>query len=171
MRKATFIPGLALALFGVASVATAQGQNRQERPRGAQADSGFHRGPGGRGGRGPEGMLLRGITLTADQKTRIAAIGERERKAFEANRPKGEKGGQGRNGQARPQRQRGDTAAFAARRAEMEKRREQHVAELRTVLTSEQRVQFDRNVAEMKQRFSQRMGGERGQKGERPRRG
>ena len=158
MRKASVINGLALALvLGATTVASAQGQNRAERQRGVQADSGFRRGPAGRGVRGGEGFLLRGITLTAEQKTRIAAIGEKERKAFEAKRPKGEKREKGERG---AQRQRGDSAAFAARRAEMEKRREQHVAELRAVLTSEQRVVFDKNVAEMKQRVAQR--GERG---------
>ena len=158
MRKASMINGLALALaLGVAATASAQDQGRPQRPAGAQADGGFHRG-GGRGGRGPEGMLLKGITLSADQKTRVAAIGERDRKEFEANRAKHEK-----DGQARPERQRGDTAGFAARRAEMEKRRDQRVAELRTILTGDQRVQFDKNVAEMKQRFAQRQGEGKGE--------
>lgn len=163
MRRQSIITGLALALtFGVTAVASAQGQNRQERPRGAQADSGWHRGPGGRGGRGAEGMLLKGITLSEQQKTQLAALGEKQRKEFEANRPKGEKG-QGRNGQARAERQRGDTTGFGARRAEMEKRRDQRIASLRAILNSDQRVQFDKNVAAMKQRFSQR-GHDRGQR-------
>ncbi|MEO7454827.1 MAG: hypothetical protein ABIY52_01100, partial [Gemmatimonadaceae bacterium] len=55
------------------------------------------------------------------------------------------------------------TARFAARRAEMEKRRDQRVAELRTVLSADQRVQFDKNVVAMKQRFAQRQGDGKGQ--------
>jgi Spy/CpxP family protein refolding chaperone len=39
---------------------------------------------------------------------------------------------------------------MAARRAEMEKRFEQRIAAVRGILTTEQRVQFDKNVAEMK---------------------
>lgn len=51
-----------------------------------------------------------------------------------------------------------DSAARARMRAEMEARAEQHRAELRAVLTPEQAVIFDRNVAEMRERMQRREG-------------
>ena len=51
---------------------------------------------------------------------------------------------------ARPRREPGDTAGFAARRAEMEKRFDARIAAVRNILTADQRTQFDKNVAEMK---------------------
>lgn len=55
----------------------------------------------------------------------------------------------------------------------MEQAREQHIAAVRNILTAEQRVQFDKNVAEMKQRQAKRgerfgRKGERGPRGQRP---
>jgi hypothetical protein len=58
----------------------------------------------------------------------------------------------GQTGAARPRRERGDTTGIAARRAEMQKRFEQRIAEVRNILTADQRTQFDKNVAEMKER-------------------
>jgi hypothetical protein len=139
MRKTSIIMGLALALsLGAAGIASAQGGTRAERPRAGQ-DSSFRRGRGG-----PEGMLLRGITLSAEQKTRVAELRANQRKQFEAMRAKAKE-----NGSAR---QRGDTTGFGARRAEMMQRREQSIAALRSILNAQQRVQFDKNVAELKTR-------------------
>jgi hypothetical protein len=54
---------------------------------------------------------------------------------------------------------------MAARRAEFAKRFEQHIAEVRGILTTDQRAQFDKNVAELKARRAEnggRFGGVRG---------
>jgi Spy/CpxP family protein refolding chaperone len=153
---------IALALTVAASAgaqSTDRGQ-RPERPRGAQQDSLGRRGRGG-----PERMLLRGITLSAEQQSKLADLQRREREQFDANRPRRADGPNGQNGAARPQRERGDTTGMAARRADFEKRFDQRIAAVRTILTSDQRVQFDKNVAEMKARRAEnggRFGGERG---------
>ena len=136
---------LALTLAATAGAQSTDRDHRQERPRGAQQDSVGRRGP-----RGPEGMLLRGITLSAEQKTKLAELRQRERAQFDANRPRRQDGANGQNDAARPRRERGDTTGMAARRAEMQKRFEQRIAEVRGILTADQRVQFDKNVAEMK---------------------
>ena len=149
MTHRTLTTALALALTVAASAgaqSTDRGQ-RPERPRGAQQD-----GVGRRGRGGPERMLLRGITLSADQRSKLADLQRREREQLDANRPRRDGGPNGQNGAARPPRERGDTTGMAARRAELEKRFEQRIAAVRNILTSEQRVQFDRNVAEMKAR-------------------
>jgi Spy/CpxP family protein refolding chaperone len=139
MRKNSVITALALALtLGTAGVASAQGVGSADRPRDAQ--EGGRRGPGGRGG--PE-MLLQGITLSADQQAQIKALGDRQRQQWEAERAQ-------RGGNAGAQRERGDTTGMGARRAEMQQRRDQHIAAVRAVLTPAQQVQFDKNVAEMK---------------------
>jgi Spy/CpxP family protein refolding chaperone len=148
MRKILIVTGLGLALsLGGASVASAQGAARPQR---AQQDSSFRRGRGGPGG----GMLLKGIALTADQKAKVTAIRERQRAQFDAQR-------KANGAQARPERQRRDTTGFGARRAEFAKQREAQVNEMRSILTSEQRVQFDKNVAEMKARVAK--GGRNGE--------
>jgi Spy/CpxP family protein refolding chaperone len=162
MTHRTLTTALALALTVAVSAgaqSTDRGQ-RPERPRGAQQDSVGRRGRGG-----PERMLLRGITLSADQQSKLADLQRREREQFDANRPRRDGGPNGRNGGARPQRQRGDTTGMGARRAEFEKRFEQRIAAVRNILTSDQRVQFDKNVAELKSRRAEngsRFGGERG---------
>jgi Spy/CpxP family protein refolding chaperone len=144
-RTLTTAIALALTLAATAGAQSTDRDNRQERPRGAQQDSVGRRGP-----RGPEGMLLRGITLSADQKTKLAELRQRERAQFDANRPRRDDGANGQNGAARPRRERGDTTGMGARRAEMQKRFEQRIAEVRGILTADQRTQFDKNVAEMK---------------------
>ena len=154
MRKNSVITALALALtLGTAGVASAQGVNGADRPRGAQ--EGGRRGPGGRGG--PETMLLRGITLSADQQAQIKSIGDRQRQQFEAERAQRDAA---RGGNAGAPRERGDTTGMGARRAQMQQRRDQHVAALRAVLNADQQVQFDKNVAEMKAHAPER-GGQR----------
>ena len=162
MTHRTLTTAIALALT-VAASAGAQSADRgprAERPRGAQQDSIGRRGRGG-----PERMLLRGITLSADQQTRLADLQRKEREQFLATRPRRDRDENGANGAARPQRQRGDTTGMAARRAEFAKRFEQHIAEVRGILTTDQRAQFDKNVAELKARRAEnggRFGGVRG---------
>jgi Spy/CpxP family protein refolding chaperone len=161
MKSSSFMTGLALALSlsaaGAASAQNAQSAQRPARGVAAQADSGFRR--GGRGGRGgPEGMLLRGINLTDSQKARVEALRANARKQFEKE-----------GGRIRPDAAQGqsrDAAAIAARRAEMEKRREQRIASLRSILDAQQRTQFDKNVAELKAHGPRqgRQGGDQGEK-------
>ncbi|MFL5618964.1 MAG: Spy/CpxP family protein refolding chaperone [Gemmatimonadaceae bacterium] len=167
MTYRTLTTALALALTVAASAGaqstqgTDRGQ-RAERPRGAQQDSVGRRGRGG-----PERMLLRGITLTTDQQSKLADLQRRERAQFDANRPRRQDGANGQNGAVRPQRERGDTTGMAARRAEFEKGFEQRIAAVRNILTADQRVQFDKNVAELKARRAENgaRGGFRGEKG------
>lgn len=159
-RTLTTAIALALTLAATAGAQSTDRDNRQERPRGAQHDNVGRRGP-----RGPEGMLLRGITLSAEQKTRLADLRQRERAQFDANRPRRDDGPNGQDRSARPQRERGDTTGMGARRAEMQKRFEQRIAAVRGILTADQRVQFDKNVAELKARRPEgggRFGGPRG---------
>lgn len=154
MRKILIITSLGMALsLGGASVASAQSATRPERQRSAQ-DSSFRRGRGG-----PGGMLLKGINLTADQKAKVAAMHEHQRAQFDAQR---------KTAQARPQRQRGDTTGFGARRAEMVERRTAQVNEMRGILDSNQRVQFDKNVAELKSRVAKGGRDGEGRKGHKP---
>jgi Spy/CpxP family protein refolding chaperone len=144
---------LALTLAASAGAQSTDRGQRPERPRGAQQDSLGRRGRGG-----PERMLLRGITLSADQQSKLADLQRREREQFDANRPRRADGPNGQNGAARPQRERGDTTGMAARRADFEKRFDQRIAAVRTILTSDQRVQFDKNVAELKARRAENGG-------------
>jgi Spy/CpxP family protein refolding chaperone len=144
------VTAFALALsLGTAGVASAQTAARPDRDGRAQHDSTGRRGRGG-----PGGFLLRGITLTADQQARVTQLRDAQRKQFEANRPARD-GAAG----ARPERQRGDTTGMGARRVQMEQRRAQEIQSLRGILTAEQRVQFDRNVAEAKTHAGERRGG------------
>ena len=110
------------------------------------------RGPGG-------GELFKGITLTADQKTRLKDLRKAEkpneqfRKAME---------------DARAARQRGDTAAARAQmqtlRPQMEQQRERQFAAMRAILTPDQQKQFDANVATWKQHAAEHKGGWEGRK-------
>ena len=156
MTHKTLTTALALA-FSLAATAGAQStdrDNRAERPRGAQQDSVGRRGP--RGPRGPEGMLLRGITLSAEQRTKFAELRRSERAQFDAKRPNR---ANGQSDAVRPRRERGDTTGIAARRAEMQKRFEQRIATVREILTADQRTQFDKNVADVKARMAEGKGG------------
>ena len=148
-RTLTTAIALALTLAATAGAQSTDRGQRAERPRGAQQDDVGRRGRGG-----PERMLLRGITLSADQQSKLADLQTRERAQFDANRPRRQDGANGRTGAApaRPRREPGDTTGLAARRAEMEKRFEQRIAAVRNILTADQRVQFDKNVAELKAR-------------------
>lgn len=144
MNNTSFVTGLALALsLGVAGIGGAQDTRPANQERAARQDSTARRGPAR--GRGDK-MLLRGITLSANQKVALKALHEKQRKEFDAKRDTNKRG-------ARPggaQRQPRDTAAMQVRRAAMEQHREQRFAALRSMLTPQQRVQFDRNIAELK---------------------
>jgi Spy/CpxP family protein refolding chaperone len=135
----------ALMLVGVAGMSAAQSTTVPQK-----ADSGFrHRGPraGGRGGE-----FGRDLNLSEAQKTQIKAIRAKYKPQNEAART-----------QAKPfmdaakaARQKGDTVAF---RSNIEKAREvglsvrtQETAEIRNVLTAEQRTKFDARQKEMADR-------------------
>jgi periplasmic protein CpxP/Spy len=161
MRKSILI-GLALA-GSLAGVAAAQqpGAYAPKRERG-----GDHRGSGGRGeGRvGAGGFLFRDITLTDAQKAQLKTLREAEHDKMQANKEQRRK----EFDELRAAREKGDTAAVKAimqrNRQAMEQARTAQFAAIRNILTADQRVQFDKNVAELKQREAER--GERfGQRG------
>ena len=165
MRK-SIIMGLGLAV-SLAGAAAAQQQAPDSARRGEHGD---HRGPGGPGGpggrfggRGPGGLLLKDISLTESQKAQLKTLRESQRSRMDANRDAMKQ----QFDEARAARQRGDTTAARAimekNRQAMEANRAQEIAAIRNILTADQRVQFDKNVAELKQREAQR--GERGERG------
>ena len=118
---------------------------------------------------GPDGLLLKDITLTEQQRAQIAQLRKTQRTEMQANREKNRTQFE----ELRAARQRGDTVAvrkaFEARRVAMQQEREQHIGAIRNLLTTEQRVQFDKNVAELKTRMAQRA--ERGGSADRGKRG
>ena len=150
--KKTTIAALGLALtLGVAGAASAQStEPHPSRDRAGQVER------GGRRGGGPEQMLLKGITLTEQQKEKIKSL--RESEMTSGSRDQFRKA----MTEAREARERGDTVAANARmqeiRKQMDAQREQRIASLRGVLTAEQQKQFDTNVAEWKQRGDQHRG-------------
>jgi Spy/CpxP family protein refolding chaperone len=110
-------------------------------------------------------MLLQGITLSANQQTKLDAIREADRKEMEANRD-----AQRADMEAiRAARESGDSAKVKqlmdAQRAKMNARNEQQISAIRAILTPDQLPTFDANVAEMKKRMEE--GGMRG-RGPRP---
>ena len=143
--------GLALSLgaVGVASAQTTQQPQRQE-----QGERGMR-------GRGPGGELLKGITLTADQKARLQELRKNEKPNDQVKKAMED---------ARAARQRGDTAVARAQmqalRPQMEQARERQFAAMRSVLNSDQQKQFDANVATWKQHAAERQKeGREGRKG------
>lgn len=147
MRKSIIMGlGLALSLAGVAAAQQA-GTDAPRRDRGED-----HRGPGNKfGGRGgPQGLLLKDIALTDAQKAQLKELRKSQHDKMDANREQMKQQWE----EARAARQRGDTAAARAimerNRPAMEAARAQELAAIRNILTADQRVQFDKNVAEMK---------------------
>lgn len=169
--RTTIVMGLGLAL-SLAGVAAAQ-QPGSEAPRRDRNED--PRGPGDRFercGGAPAGFLLRGITLSDAQKTQLKALRKSQHDKMAANRDQMHK----QMNEARAARERGDTAAVRAimqrHREAMATAREQEVAAIRNILTAEQRIQFDKSVAELKQRQQERgeRFGPRGDHGPRGRR-
>ena len=140
----------ALMIAGIAGVSEAQASSSTPRTR---ADSGWHRrGPAGaghargeRGGRGEFGFA-KDLNLTDAQKAQIKAIRQKYQPQNQALRERAKPFMEA----ARAARQKGDTAAV---RSNMLKAREvmqggqsihtQENAEIRNVLTADQRVKFD----------------------------
>lgn len=165
MRRSILVGlGLALSVAG-----TAVAQQPQDGPRARRGGERAGQAEVRRGG--PDGLLLKGISLTEQQRVQIAQLRKSQREEMRAQREKNH----AQHKALREARQRGDTAAvrkeFAARRAAMRQERDEHVARIRTLLTAEQRVQFDRNVAELEARLARRAArgamGERGHRGHR----
>ena len=152
MRRIMTSMGLGLALtVGAAGVAVAQ-SNRPDTTRQERSD---RRERGERGMRrrgGPDGALLRDITLTDAQKTQLETLRKAQRTEMAKNR---EQFSAARK-EARDAREKGDTATarskMTALRAQMTQQRERHVAALRAILTADQQKQFDANVAAWKER-------------------
>jgi Spy/CpxP family protein refolding chaperone len=94
-------------------------------------------GNGSPGGRRMQ-MMFKDITLTSTEQVKVDSIVSRYRSQVPPM-----------NQGAPP-----DSAAMAARRATMQKMQ----ADLRAVLTADQQVTFDKNVAEMRAMMEQRMG-------------
>jgi Spy/CpxP family protein refolding chaperone len=162
MRKTMTRMGLGLALIvGSATVAAAQNARPDARPDSARREGrwGGERGMR-RGGPGGVGALLKGITLTDAQKTRLQAL----RKEQEPEMKKSREQFGAVMKEARDARQRGDTVTARAKmeqvRTQMDAQRTRQIASLRTILTAEQQKQLDANVAAMKQHGEQR--GEKG---------
>src|SRR5213076_2889770 len=143
MRKT--LMGATLALVLTASLAMAQ--------RGGGPPGPGRGGPGGRGGPPPVDLiLLNGITLSDAQKTQLDALHEQHRSAMDAQREAGRE----LFDQIRAARQSGDTATanrlMRQQRAKMDEQRDQEIAALRALLTADQQVQFDKNLAAFKER-------------------
>jgi len=97
-------------------------------------------------------MLLRGITLSADQQKRVEALREQERNEMRARHEQL----RGSADEARAPRQRPDSATMRQMRARHEQERERRVSALRNILSADQRRTFDANLAELRQREAQR---------------
>ena len=168
MRKTMTRMGLGLALIvGAAGAAAAQSTRPDARPDSsrreraerneAKGERGMRRGGPG----GPQRALLRGITLTDAQKTRLQELHKAQ--APEVKKTREQFGAVMK--EAREARERGDTTTARAKmvqvRTAMDAQRDRQIASLRTILTADQQKQLDTNVAAMKER------GARGEKGDR----
>jgi Spy/CpxP family protein refolding chaperone len=136
--------GLALS-FGAVGIAAAQAPQQQPQQR-EHAGRGWRKGPGGE--------LLKGITLSPEQKAKLQELRKGERNS--ASREQFRKT----MADARAARQRGDTAAAKAQmqalRTQMEQAQEHRLATIRSILTPDQQKTFDANVAQWKERVAQR---------------
>jgi Spy/CpxP family protein refolding chaperone len=133
-----------IALCAGASVASAQGGP----PAGGPPMGGMGQGRGqGQGGRGMQAMLWEGITLTADQQTKVDDIRAKYRKEMMELMPNGMQGG----------------PPDDATRKKMEEMQEHQNHDYREVLTDDQRKVFDVNVATAKKRREEMMKQRQGQ--------
>jgi Spy/CpxP family protein refolding chaperone len=164
--------GLGLALVvGAASAAAAQSTQPDTLPNATHPGHGGRNGERGMRGRGgPERALLKGITLTDAQKTRLEALRKEQEPQMKQTR---EQFGAVMK-EAREARQRGDTVTARAKmeevRKQMDVQREHQIASLRTILNADQQKQLDANIAAWKERSKERSAqGRRGHDG--PRKG
>ena len=155
MRAVRVLALGAAMVVGTGGVAFAQqtdssAQPRAEQERGGKGQPGKRgmRREGRRAGPGLGRALFRDIELSAEQRTRVRQIGEKHRAEQQQLRQ--------RAGSARTEGQRPDSAQRAALREQRLELMQRHRAELRAVLTPEQRTTFDRNVQELEKRMSER---------------
>ena len=149
--RSSRITGLAMALLlGTAGAVMAQQPGTEERDKGPRPEREARR-------QGGFGLLLKDIELNAEQKTQLQNIlGKRE-----ADEARGDAGSKVRD-EVKSARERGDTAALRALRAQhvarMQQQREARLSEIRAILTPAQQQIFDRNVEAAKTRFDKRAG-------------
>lgn len=147
-----------VALLALGAAATVQAQQPTTPAPQAHAKRGMR--PGGPG-RGAEGALLRGITLSDAEKASVNAVNTKYAPQFKAiakqYKPQHE--------QMRAARQKGDTATMKAlmqqtsgERDQMKTLMESERGDLRAALTPDNQAKFDANVAAMKKRFAQHPG-------------
>ncbi|MEO8561423.1 MAG: hypothetical protein ABI601_05065 [bacterium] len=128
--KAIRIAALGVALLaGSAAFAGAQGTAPGTMQQG---------GPGGGGGRGGIGRIITGITLTEAQQTKVTEITAKYQPELLKIRESFQNGGDRAEGMKK-----------------MNEINEKMYPELRAVLTPEQQVTFDKNLAERKARMQQ----------------
>lgn len=93
-----------------------------------------------RGGGDPSAMLLQGITLSADQQTKVDSLGKKMMTEMQVLRAD-------------------STVDMDTRRAKSREMRNKQFEAIKTVLTDEQKKVFDKNLADMQARMQQ--GGQR----------
>jgi Spy/CpxP family protein refolding chaperone len=154
MRRMIGSIGLALTLGAVSVSAQSNDQPRQR-----GGESGVER------RRPPGDFLLKGITLSAEQKTKLETLRASQRTQMQGSREQF----RGAMTDAKAARERGDTATANAKmreiRTQMNAHREQEAAAVRALLTPDQQKVFDANLAEVKARGDQRGEHRRGGKG------
>lgn len=148
--------GLGLALVvGAAGAAAAQSTRPDTRPSATQREHGKQKGERGMRGPGGQGALLKGITLTDAQKTRLQALRKEQEPQMKQTREQFSAVMK----EARDARQRGDTVTARAKmdqvRTQMDQQREHQIASLRTILNADQQKQLDANIAALKERSAQ----------------
>jgi len=157
----------AALLIGISGVAGAQAPGTQGPGVKAPGERGIdgqrrdgHRGQRRAGGRGMMRGFARDLNLTEAQRTQVRAIHEKYRPRFQAAREQLRT----QSAAARGLRQKGDTAgaraAYQRLRTDMQARiqpiQQQQHAEIRNILTAEQRTKFDAAQQRMKERLENR---------------
>lgn len=179
LNAAALTAALLIGMSGVAAAqattpapgAKAPGERRMEGRRGdfgGPGRHGRHGRHGRRAGRDFGRGFARDLNLTDAQRTQIRAIHDKYRPRIEAIHQQFRTQAEA----ARALRQKGDTAGARAAmqrlrtdiQAKIQPLRQQELAEVRNILTAEQRVKFDAAQARMKERMQNREkdGGRRG---------
>lgn len=168
----------AAALSAQAPTATPRAQSGVDRQAGPRQGGrhGMNRGFGG--GRGAlRGFTrsrgaLRGIILSDAQRTQLRPVADRYRTEQRTLRDQARAQWGNRNTAPGTPAARPDSAAREAFRGRVRALRERQLADVRNVLTADQRATFDRNVAELRTRAAEHTRGEgRGQRRDRGFRG
>jgi protein CpxP len=157
----TLVMGLGVAVCAsTAALAQGEGDSTSQTPSPAVTrgvDSAPHRHMGRRHGPGGH-ALFRGITMTDAQRSQLKEIHAKYRPEAQSIRESMRPAFQ----EARAARQRGDTAAARAAwsrtsdaRAKLRALHDQQLADVRAILTPEQRQQFDQNRAALQSKMRQ----------------